>query len=76
MNKLFWILEDDFDTEVFPPNPPSFLLVGVVQLFALHQLAVVPADKRVMEKSLISVLALSLGTNLKDLCFLYGLRAS
>ena len=69
MNKLFWILEDDFDTEVFPPNSPSFLLVRIVQLFALHQLAVVPADKRFMEKSLLSVLALSVGMNLKDLCF-------
>ena len=42
---LFGILEDDFHAEVLSPNPPSFLLVGVVQLITLHQLPVVPGGE-------------------------------
>ena len=45
MNWLFGILEDDFDAKVLSPDPPSFLLVGVVQLVTLHQLSVVPGGK-------------------------------
>ena len=51
MNKLFGILEDDFDAKVLPPNPPSFLLVRVVQLITLHQLTVVPGA--ICQKSLL-----------------------